>query len=112
MPDEHVTTTAAFRKSAPDRRCAARRIATAAGVRLQTRAHHSRNTYAFPEDFPQRPARLKEESGLAWAETARRLGGDPHTLRRWMAPPELAGGLGLGHPLTAGNGRQDAGSER
>ena len=96
MPDEHVTTTALLTKSAPDRRCAARRVAAAAAVRLQTRAHHSRNTCAFPEDFSQRPA----------------PGGDPHTLRRSMALPELAGGPGLGHPLTAGDGRQDAGSER
>ena len=112
MPDEHVTTTAALRKSGPHRRWAARRIAAAAAVRLQACAHHSRNTCAFPEDFPQRPARLEEASGLAWAELARRQRGDPHTPRRFMALPEFAGGLGLGQPLTADDGRQDTGSER
>ena len=34
-------------------------------------------------DFPQRLKRFKEESGLSWAEIARRLGADPKTVRRW-----------------------------
>ena len=96
MPYEHLTTTAVLRKSAPDRRCAARRVAAAAAVRLKTRTYHSRNTCAFPEDFPQRPA----------------PGSNSHTLRRFVPLPELAGGLGPGHPPTADDGRQDAGSER
>ena len=54
---------------------------------------------------------------------ARRLGVDSHTLRRWtadarptaqhmMALLELADSLGLGHLLTASNGRRPAWSER
>ena len=42
------------------------------------RTHHSRRTYVFPHDFPQRLERFKEESGLPWAEIYR------YTLRpRW-----------------------------
>ncbi len=60
-------------------------------------------------DFPQRLKRFKEESGLSWAEIARRLGADPKTVRRWhkdgvlpnahylLAPQDLAAGYGLGH---------------
>ena len=36
------------------------------------RTHHSRRTYDFPDDFPQRLVRFKEESDLPWAEIARR----------------------------------------
>ena len=47
--------------------------------------HHSRITYVFPGDFPQRLVRFKEESGLWWAELHlhRRIGADPETVRRW-----------------------------
>ena len=38
------------------------------------RIHHSRVTYDFPEDFPARLERFRQESGLSWAEIARRLG--------------------------------------
>ena len=41
------------------------------------RIHHSRSTYDFPTDFPERLGRFKEESGLSWAEIARRLGNLP-----------------------------------
>ena len=76
------------------------------------RIHHSRITYEFPDDFPQRLRRFKEESGLSWAEIARRLGTYPYTVRRWwvkgmrpsarhlMALLELAEDLGLRHILT------------
>ena len=47
------------------------------------RTHYRRITYNFPDDFPQRLVRFKEESGLPWAEMNRRLGTDPHTIRRW-----------------------------
>ena len=47
------------------------------------RTHHSRRTYVFPDDFPQRLVRFKEESDLPWAEIARRLGTYPHTVKRW-----------------------------
>ena len=42
-------------------------------------AHHSRMTYVFPDDFPQR---LEEESGLSWSKIARRLGTYRHTVGR------------------------------
>ena len=63
-------------------------------------------------DFPQRLKRFKEESGLSWAEIARRLGADPKTVRRWhkdgvrpnahylLALQDLAKGRGLGHLFT------------
>ena len=63
-------------------------------------------------DFPQRLERFKEESGLSWAEIARRLGADPKTVRRWhrdgvrpnahylLALQDLAKGRGLGHLFT------------
>ena len=89
------------------------------------RTHHSRRTYVFPDDFPQRLVRFKEESDLPWAEIARRLGTYPHTVKRWwkegvrphfrhqMALLDLADDLGLGpsvhrleHP--ARNGEWDA----
>ena len=47
------------------------------------RTNYRRITYEFPEDFPQRLERFKEESGLSWAEIARRLGTYPYTVRRW-----------------------------
>ena len=76
------------------------------------RIHHNRIVYSFPGDFPQRLERFKEESGLTWAETARRLGTYPYTVRRWwkkgMRPSAqhmiallmLANSLGLGHLFT------------
>ena len=79
------------------------------------RTHHSRRIY----DFPQRLVWFKEESDLPWAELNRRLGTDPHTVRRWIthaghrrdegvrpsvrhfaALLNLAGSLGLGHLFT------------
>ena len=74
--------------------------------------HHGRIVYVFPEDFPQRLERFKEESGLSWAELARRLGTSALNLRRWkdkgvrphwrhlMALLELAEDLGLVHIFT------------
>ena len=76
------------------------------------RIHHTRETYDFPADFPERLVRFKEESGLTWAELNRRLGTDPHTIRRWrdegvrpstrhmIALLDLADSLGLGHLFT------------
>ena len=76
------------------------------------RIHHSRRTYDFPDDFPQRLERFKEESGLSWGEIARRLGTYPYTIGRWwkkgvrpgtrhmMAPLKLADDLGPGELLT------------
>ena len=77
------------------------------------RTDHSRITYVFPDDFPQRLVRFKEESGLSWAEIARRLGTYPYTVDRWrnkgvrphfrhlMALLDLAEDLGLLHLFTA-----------
>ena len=39
--------------------------------------------YDFPEDFPQRLERFKEETGLTWNALARRLGVNPYRLREW-----------------------------
>ena len=76
------------------------------------RIHHSRVTYDFPEDFPARLERFREESGLSWAEITRRLGTYPYTVMRWrtrgvcpstrhmMALMKLAGDLGLGDLFT------------
>ena len=46
---------------------------------LRQRAYYSRRTHVFPDDFPQRLERFKVESGLSWAEIARRLGTYHHT---------------------------------
>ena len=76
------------------------------------RIHHTRKTYDFPDDFPDRLVRFQEESGLTWAELNRRLGTHPYTMRRWvlgrarssmrymMALLELAEELGLAHIFT------------
>ena len=77
------------------------------------RIHHTRETYGFPDDFPERLKRFQAESALSWAEIARRLGADPKTVRRWrdhgilpntyylLALQDLAKGYGLGHLFTA-----------
>ena len=78
----------------------------------QRNHYYRRISFAFPEDFPERLERFQQESGLSWAEIARRLGTYPHTLWRWrklgvrpsaehmMALLELAEELGLGHLFT------------
>ena len=77
------------------------------------RIDHSGIVYVMPDDFPQRLRRLKQESGLTWAEIARRIGTFPYTVWRWveagvrphwrhqMALLALAQELGLAHILTA-----------
>ena len=77
------------------------------------RIHHGRTVYVMPDDFPERLKRLKQESGLPWAEIARRIGTSPYTVWRWveagvrphwrhqMALLALAEDLGLAHLLTA-----------
>ena len=76
------------------------------------RIEYRRISYAFPEDFPLRLERFQQESGLSWAELARRLGTYPHTLWRWrnlgvrpsaehmLALLDLADELGLAHLFT------------
>ena len=72
---------------------------------------HGRPVYLYPDDFPQRLERLKEESGLSWAEIARRLDTPVLNLWRWrngtrpsrrhlFALLDLADELNLGHILT------------
>ena len=54
---------------------------------------HRRETYAIPVDFPERLKRFQAESGLSWAEIARRLGAHPFAVRRWVlgrARPSMA----------------------
>ena len=81
------------------------------GSMPRQRTHHSGITYVFPDDFPHRLERFKEESGLSWAEVARRPGISPLNMRRWKAGKrpnlrhqvallELADQLDLGHLLT------------
>ena len=87
------------------------------------RTHHSRSDLpGFPDDFPQRLVRFKEESGLPWAELARRLGSYPHTMKRWwkegvrthfrhqMALLALADDLGLGQLFTDWSIRPETGN--
>ena len=76
------------------------------------RIHHSRVTHQVPHDFPERLKRFQEESGLSWAEIARRLGTYPHTVWLWKegkfrpnqhhmkALLDLARSLGLGRLFT------------
>ena len=85
------------------------------------RIHHSRETYDFPGDFPQRLERFKGESGLPWAELHRRLGTSALNLRLWkdkgvrpilrhqMALLELAEELGLATCSPIGDPGRDAG---
>ena len=88
------------------------------------RIDHGRIVYVLPDDFPERLKRLQEESGLPWAEMARRIGTYPYTVWRWkegrgrphfqhqMALLELADDLGLAHLLTAWTLPDKAGSEK
>ena len=76
------------------------------------RLRHGRAAYVFPGDLPQPWSASKEASALSWAEMDRRLGTDPHTIRRWRdegvrpsvrhfaALLNLANDLGLGHLFT------------
>ena len=73
---------------------------------------YSRRIYVLPGDFPQRLRMFGEESGLSWAEMARRIETYPLTIRRWriygvrpstrhqMALLALADSMGLGHIFT------------
>ena len=47
------------------------------------RTQYRRRTYDFPGDFPERLKRFQEESGLPWAEIARRIGTYRHTVWHW-----------------------------
>lgn len=77
------------------------------------RTYYSRIIYALPQDFPERLKRFQTESGLTWAEIARRLETYRHTVWRWAegrtrpnyrhrrALLDLAADLGLAHLFTA-----------
>ena len=47
------------------------------------RINYVRDAYVFPEDFPRRLVRFKEETDLPWAERSRCLGAYPHTVWHW-----------------------------
>ena len=76
------------------------------------RTDHRRIIYVFPDDFPQRLERFREESGLSRAELARCLGTYSYTIKRWseararpnaqhlMALLDLADRMGLAHLLS------------
>ena len=51
------------------------------------RTNYLRDTKGFPEDFPQRLVRFKEESGLSWAEVRRRLGVEFSRAASGACPP-------------------------
>ena len=78
------------------------------GSMPRQRIHHSRSTYVFPDDFPERLKRFQEESGLSWSEIARRLGVYPPTLWRWrkrgIRPSPAAHGGAAGPGGLAGPG--------
>ena len=45
------------------------------------RNDYNRTTYRFHDDFTERLERFQQESGLPWAEIARRIGTSTYTLR-------------------------------
>ena len=74
------------------------------------RVRSPRQTYVYPEDFGPALERIKEASGLTWAELARLLGTTKVNLWRWrngvqpstryvLALQDLARRLGLEHLL-------------
>ena len=83
------------------------------------RTNHSRRVYVLPDDFPERLKRFHRESGLPWAEIARRIETYPLTIRRWRcqgvrpnlrhqtALLALADSLDLGHIFTEWGTRRE-----
>ena len=59
------------------------------------RIHHTRETYDFPADFPERLRRFQEESELPWRDKGVRP-----TAQHYVALLKLADSLGLGHLFT------------
>ena len=53
------------------------------GSTPRQRTHYSKIARVFPDDFPKRLLRFKEESSLPWAELTCRLGTYPSTIKRW-----------------------------
>ena len=50
----------------------------------QRRTYHP-GTATWPEDFPHRLERLKNDFGLSWRELSRRIGVDVGMVPRWRA---------------------------
>ena len=76
------------------------------------RTRRRRTVPSYLDGFPERLNRLKDASGLSWAELARRIGTNTLTVRRWragthpnsqhlLALMDLAGKLGLANILIA-----------
>ncbi len=81
------------------------------------RPRSPRAAYDVPGDFGGALQRLKEASGLTWAELARRLGTTESNLWRWrngvlpgtrnfLALQDLARRLGLEHLLPTASARE------
>ena len=77
------------------------------------RTHHRKTVRSYLDGFPESLERLKEATGLSWAELARRIGTNTLTVRRWrggvrpnsqhlLALMDLAGKMDLSDILTAG----------
>ena len=47
------------------------------------RIRYNRTTFDFPVDFPERLKHFQMETGVSWAELARRIGTYPRALWRW-----------------------------
>ena len=81
------------------------------------RTRHGRRACDFPADFPERPERSREASGMTRAELDRRPVTHPHTMRglgnggvrpgarHTTALPAPAGSPGLDHLLKTGHRR-------
>ena len=81
------------------------------------RMKYPRASYVFPEEFPKALERLKEASGMTWAEMARLLGTSVLNVWRWrggvrpnaqhlLALQDLAESRGLGHLLPTARHRR------
>ena len=77
------------------------------------RTRHGRTVRSYLDGFPESLERLKEATGLSWAELARSIGTNTLTIRRWrggvrpnsqhlLALMDLAGEMDLSDILTAG----------
>ena len=77
------------------------------------RTRHGRAVRSYLDGFPESLERLKEATGLSWAELARSIGTNTLTIRRWrggvrpnsqhlLALMDLAGEMDLSDILIAG----------
>ena len=72
-------------------------------------AHHSRITRSFPGDTPERLVRYQQESGLTWAETARRAGNHSRSGEAMTMQPQEPGS-GSRQPCTSRSASGDSGN--